>query len=151
MNAQLVNPFIAALTNVLPQLGFKNIVRGKLFSKDQFIDSQGVLINVQLSNHVSGNIAFTMTEECARRLSSTIMMGSPVESFDLIAQSALCEMANMVTSNAVTALKADGFAVSVVPPALSQGTARLKICHSNFIGIEMVIDELPIAVCIALN
>jgi chemotaxis protein CheX len=151
VDARFVNPFIAALSNVLPQLGFKTIVRGKLFSRDQFIDSQGVIINVQLTNQVSGNVAFTMSEESARRLSSVMMMGMPVSSLDPMAQSALCEMVNMVTANAANSLNKDGVTVGLVPPALSQNTAKLKLCNSNFIGIEMLIDELPLEIGIGLN
>jgi len=151
VDARFVNPFIAALSNVLPQMGFKNVVRGKLFSKDQFIDNQGVLVNVQLTNNVTGNVAFTMTEESAKKLSSTIMMGMPVVQFDAMAQSALCEMINIVTSNAAISLNKEGFGVSLVPPALSQNTPKLKICNTNYIGIEMFIDELHVEVGIGMN
>lgn len=151
MNAQLVNPFLSALSTILPQLGFKKVVRGKLFPKDQFIDTRGVVINVQFHNQVTGNIAFTMTEDSAKRLSETMMMGMPVQQFDGVAQSALCEMVNIVTSNAATALKKAGLDVNVIPPALSQSNSPLKISNSNFIVIEMIIDELPVEVGIALN
>ncbi|WP_371379890.1 chemotaxis protein CheX [Sporomusa aerivorans] len=151
MDARFVNPFIVALTTVLPQLGFKSIVRGKLYAKEQFIDSQGVLVNVQLTNQVSGNVAFTMSQDSAKRISSVMMMGMAVESFDDVAQSALCEMINMVTSNAVNSLNKEGLAVGLVPPALSQDSAPLKICNSSFIGIEMIIDELPLQIGIGLN
>lgn len=150
MDARFVNPFIAALSSVLPQMGFKNVVRAKLFSKDQFMDNQGVLINVQLTNNIAGNVAFTMTEESAKQLSSTIMMGMPVEQLDTMAQSALCEMVNIVTSNAAIALNKEGFGVGLVPPALSQNT-KLKICNTNYIGIEMLIDELHVEVGIGVN
>jgi chemotaxis protein CheX len=151
LDARFINPFIAALSSVLPQMGFKTIVRDKIFSKDQFLDSQGVLVHVQLTNNVTGNVAFTMTEEAAKKLSSTIMMGMPVQQLDSMAQSALCEMVNIVTSNAATSLNKEGFGVSLVPPALSQSTAKLKICNTNFIGIVMVIDELPVEIGIGVN
>ncbi|SDE68696.1 chemotaxis protein CheX [Sporomusa acidovorans] len=151
MDARLVNPFITALSIVLPQMGFKNVARGKLFSGNQFIDNQGVLINVALINNLTGNFAFTMTEESAKRLSSVIMMGTPVNTFDAMAQSALCEMVNIVASNAATSLNKEGIAVNLVPPALSQTATKLKICDTNYIGIEMVIDELPVAIGIGLN
>ncbi|WP_371367266.1 hypothetical protein SRRS_12920 [Sporomusa rhizae] len=151
MDAKFVNPFITALANVLPQMGFKKVVRGKLFSKNQFIDSQGVMINVPLTKHVSGNVAFTMTEDTAKRLSSVIMMGFAVDKLDAMAQSALCEMVNIVTSNAATSLNKEGVAVALEPPALTQSTAQLQVCNTNYIGIEMIIDELPIEVAIGLN
>jgi len=151
MDARIVNPFIAALSNILPQLGFKNVVRGKVLMKNQFIDCLGVAINVGLTNHVSGNVVFNMTENSAKGLSSVMMMGASVTQLDDLAQSAICEMVNMVTSNAATALSKDGIAIKFEPPALSQSTSKFKVCNSNFIGIEMAVDELPFEIVIGVN
>ncbi|VBB07422.1 chemotaxis phosphatase chex [Lucifera butyrica] len=151
MDARFVNPFIAALSDVLPQLGFKNIARGKVFTKDQFLDSLGVTVNVELVTQTTGNVVFNMTEEVAKKLSSVIMMGAIVNKLDDIAQSALCEMANMVTSTAATSLKNNGIPVKLAPPALSQCTSQIKICNTNYIGLEMTVDELMIEISIGLN
>lgn len=151
MDARIVNPFIAALSNILPQLGFKNVVRGKVLMKNQFIDCLGVAVNVGLTNQVSGNVVFNMTENSAKGLSSVIMMGTPVSQLDDIAQSAICEMVNMVTSNAANALSQEGVVIKCEPPRLSQSTAKYKVCNNNFIGIEMAVDELPFEIVIGMN
>ena len=151
MDAQFVNPFIAALTNILPQLGFKNVVRGKVFMKTQFIDCLGVAVNVGITNQLTGNVVFNMSEDSAKGLSSVMMMGAAVTNFDDLAQSAVCEMVNMITSHAVSALSQDGIAIKVGPPELSQSNSKFKICDSNYIGIEMVADELSFEIGIGVN
>ncbi|MDF2572629.1 MAG: putative chemotaxis phosphatase, CheX [Sporomusa sp.] len=151
MDVQLVNPFLAALLTILPQLGFKNVARGKVFTKDQYIDALGVTVNITLTNQISGNVVFNMTEETAKGLSSTIMMGAAVTSLDDIAKSAICEMGNMIASSAVNNLSKNGIAVKLGPPALAQSNSKIKICDSNFIGIEMIADELKFEMQIGVN
>ena len=96
MDARFVNPFISALGSILPQLGFSNIVRNKLFTKELFIDGLGVTVNVPLSNQLQGNVVFNMSEDAAKGLSSIMMMGQPIAVLDDMARSALCEMVNMI-------------------------------------------------------
>ncbi|HMM21537.1 MAG TPA: chemotaxis protein CheX [Selenomonadales bacterium] len=151
MDVRYVNPFIAAASSVVPQLGFKNIARGKVYTKDQILESLGVTVQVGMASNVNGNVVFNMTEDAAKRLSSAMMMGMPVERFDEVAQSAICELANMITSTAATALNQNGIQLRVAPPRLVQGVPAVQICNSSFIGIEMIIDELPIEIGIGLN
>lgn len=151
MDARFVNPFIAATTNVVPQLGFKNVARGKVFTKEQTVDSLGVAVQVGISNQVTGNIIFNMSQESAKCLSSAMMMGAPVAVLDDMAQSAICELANMITSNAANQLTQAGIAVRLAPPSLNQGNGSLHVCNGSYIGIEMIIDELPIEIEIGIN
>ena len=151
MDARFVNPFISALGSILPQLGFSNIVRNKLFTKEQFIDGLGVTVNVPLSNQLQGNVVFNMSEDAAKGLSSIMMMGQPIAVLDDMARSALCEMVNMIASNAATSLNKDGFAIRLAPPAFHHCSSQYKICNSKYIGIEMSIDDLVVEVGIGID
>lgn len=151
MDVQLVNPFLSALLSILPQLGFKNVVRGKVFTQDQYIDSLGVTVNVVMASQISGNVVFNMTEETAKGLSSTIMMGAAVTSLDDMAKSAICEMVNMITSSAVNSLSKNGITVKLGPPALAHSNSKIKICDNKFVGIEMIADELKFEMQIGIN
>ena len=150
MDARFVNCTIAALLSVLPQLGFKNVVRGKVFAKEQFIDSLGVAVNV-VTSQPAGNIVFNMTEESAKRLSSVMLNGAAVEELDDLAQSTICEMVNMVSSNAANSLNKSGIEIQLASPALAQCNSKVRVCNSNYIGIEMAVDELMIEIGIGLN
>ena len=44
MDVKLINPFIEAVANILPQLGFQAINRGKVSLQDQFVISKGVSV-----------------------------------------------------------------------------------------------------------
>lgn len=151
MDAKLVNPFLGALLAILPQIGFKNVARGKVFTQSQCIDCLGVAVNVAMGNQVSGNVVFNMTEEAARGMAGTMMMGMAVASLDDMAKSAVCEMVNMIAATAVNSLGQSGFAVTLAPPALAQGTGKIKVCGSDFIGIEMTADALQFQMAIGVG
>lgn len=151
MDAKFINPFLSALTTVMPQVGFKNVARGKIFTKEQFVDSLGVTVQVAITSQPGGNVIFNMSEQTAKKLCSTMMMGMPVESLDDVAQSAVSELANMIVSNATTALNQGGFAVKIASPVIALGGGAVKVNNAVYIAIEMVIDEFPMLLAIGLN
>ena len=152
MDVKVINPFIEALTSVLPQLGFQSIVRGGLNVKEQFVESKGVTILIGLTNQVRGNVAYNMSESTAKKFASTMMMGMPVEIMDDMAQSAISELVNMVTANAAISFEKTGLLVDISPPSLVVGTNfRAKLSNSKFIVLEMMIDSEVVEVNIGLE
>ena len=76
----------------------------------------------------------------------------PVENFDEMAQSAISEMANMLTATAATNLTTMGFAVDISTPTLTVGDGfSVKISSSQYLVIEMLIASNPFEINIALE
>lgn len=95
MDAKLVNPFIDAFMTVLPQIGFQEPARAAMTVKDKMTQSLGVTIIVGFTKQIRGNVVYNMSEDTAKYIASTMMMGMPVENFDEMAQSAVSEMSNI--------------------------------------------------------
>ena len=92
-----------------------------------------------------------MTEETAKKIASTMMMGMPVPEMDEMAQSAISELTNMVTGNAATNFEKDGLKVDISPPTLIVGSDfKAKVSSSKFIVVEMIVDSLTIELNIGL-
>lgn len=152
MDVKVINPFIEALSSVLPQLGFQNIARGGLNVKEQFVESKGVTILIGLTNQVRGNVAYNMSENTAKKFASTMMMGMPVETMDDMAQSAISELVNMVTANAAISFEKTGLLVDISPPSLVVGTNfKAKLSNGKFIVLEMMVDSEVVEVNIGLE
>lgn len=152
MDVKMINPFIDAIMTIMPQLGFENIVKGKLSVGDQFVESKGITILVGLTDQLRGNIAYNMTEGTAMQIASKMMMGMPVASLDDLAQSAISELTNMVTGNAATSFEKEGLRVDISPPSLVVGEKfRVKVSSTKFIIVEMVVDSLVIELNIGLG
>jgi chemotaxis protein CheX len=62
-----------------------------------------------------------MDEDTAKKISSIMMMGRPVETLDDMAQSAIAEMANMLSANAMTIVGQNGVSMQVAPPTVITG------------------------------
>ncbi len=121
MDARMFSPFIDTFFQVLPGLGIKQVERGKLSLKEKLSAARDVTALIGLSGGLRGNIAITMDEATAKKIASIMMMGRPVETLDDMAQSAIAEMANMISANAMTIVGQNGFAMQVTPPTLITG------------------------------
>lgn len=151
MDAKLVNPFIDAFTTVMPQMGFQEPKRTKMSVKDKVAESLGVSVIVGFTKQIRGHVIYNMSEDTAKYIASTMMMGMPVESFDEMAQSAISEMSNMLTANAATNLTAMGLEVDISTPSLSVGEKfQIKISGEQYLTVEMDLGGHPVELDIAV-
>ncbi|MGE5417682.1 MAG: chemotaxis protein CheX [Acidobacteriota bacterium] len=152
MSADLLNPFLNAMISVMPQLGFQQVTAGKLTIKTDSVSSMGVTLIVGMSHQVRGNVAYNMSEQTAKEIASTMMMGMEVEEFGELAQSALAELANMITANAAVNFEKQEKIVDISPPSLVIGqnfTARLS--NNKFMCLETYVDSKLIELNISLE
>ena len=151
MDAKLVNPFVDAFTSVMPQMGFAEPKRNKLYVREKNAISLGVSVIVGFTKQIRGNVVYNMSEETAKFIASTMMMGMPVAELDGMAQSAISEMSNMLTANAATNLTGMGLEVDISTPSLTVGEKfKVKISEGQYLTVEMDLGghlvELDIAV-----
>ena len=152
MDAKLVNPFIDAFMTVLPQIGFREPARAAMTVKDKMTQSLGVTIIVGFTKQIRGNVVYNMSEDTAKYIASTMMMGMPVENFDEMAQSAVSEMSNMLTANAATNLAAMGLEVDISTPSLSVGADfQVKISNEKYLTVTMDVSGHPVEIDIAVQ
>ena len=135
----------------MPQMGFPEPKRLKMGVKTKNAVSLGVSVIVGFTKQIRGNVVYNMSEDTAKFIASTMMMGMPVAEFDAMAQSAISEMSNMLTANAATNLTGMGLEVDISTPSLSIGeNFQVKISDDNYLTVEMDLAghvvELDIAV-----
>ncbi|KHM52747.1 chemotaxis protein CheX [Anaerovibrio lipolyticus DSM 3074] len=152
MDVKLVNPFIDAFTTVLPQMGFPTPQRTGMTVNNQNAVSQGVAVIVGFTKEIRGNVVYNMSEDTAKFIASTMMMGMPVENFDEMAQSAISEMSNMLTANAATNLTALGLEVDISTPSLTVGSDfQIKISNEQYLCVVMDISGHQVEIDIAVQ
>lgn len=152
MDVKLVNPFIDAFTTVLPQMGFPTPQRTGMTVNNQNAVSQGVAVIVGFTKEIRGNVVYNMSEDTAKFIASTMMMGMPVESFDEMAQSAISEMSNMLTANPATNLTALGLEVDISTPSLTVGSDfQIKISNEQYLCVVMDISGHQVEIDIAVQ
>jgi chemotaxis protein CheX len=147
-----VNPFIEAFNVVMPQLGFCDIKIGNLSAKTQEVVTTGVLIVLGVVGSIKGNVVYTIDLEVAKNIASTMMMGMPVDEFDDMAKSALSELTNMLTANAVTILANNGISIEISTPTLLHGENMCVKMNTNpILCVQLLADGNPIEINISFE
>jgi chemotaxis protein CheX len=144
-------PFVEAFFEVLPNFGFTEIKRGDLSLKDKLVAGMDVTALIGLSKDLRGNVAYGMDQTTAQNIASMMMMGTPVEELDGMAQSAIAEMANILASNAVIALEREGLSVNISPPALITGDKVVVVSRVKTLAIFIRTEAGPIEANIGLE
>ena len=152
MDAKLVNPFIDAFTSVLPMMGFPTPSRKGMGLKSIVVDSLGVTIMVGFTRQLRGNVVYNMSEETAKHIASTLMMGMPVAALEEMAQSAICEMSSMLTATAATNLTTLGYDVDISTPSLTVGSDfKVKISTEKYLTVTMDLAGHDVEINIAVS
>ena len=152
MDAKLVNPFIDAFTAVMPQIGFPEPKRAKVTVKQKNAVSLGVSVIVGFTKQIRGNVVYNMTEDTAKFIASTMMMGMPVETFDEMAQSAISELSNMLTAHTATNITGLGLDVDISTPSLTVGKDfEVKISDGQYLVVEMSLSGQLVDLAIAVD
>ena len=141
MDARYINPVIDSFREILPQLGFADIQRGKLSMGSNSVESLGVTVIIGMTKDLRGSVAYNMSEATAMTIASTMMGGMPVAQFDELPQSAISELVNMVTANSAIRFEQLGMQVDISPPSLVVGhDFRARLLQEKFLVIEMLAD-----------
>ena len=152
MDAKLVNPIIDAFMDVMPQMGFPIPRRLRVYLQDRNVISSGVTVMVGFTKQMHGNVVYNMTEETAKFIASTMMMGMPVPEFDELAQSAICEMSNMLTAKSATNFTQLGLEVDISTPNLTIGEdLTIKISDSHYLNVEMDLGGHRIDIALSVD
>lgn len=151
MDVKYINPFFDAFLNVLPELGMNNIKKGRISLRGKTIDSLGVLVIIGIVGDLKGNIIYETTIENAKSIASKMMMGAPVKELDEMAQSAIEELANMLTANASTSFSNQGIKIDISTPTLMYGNFKASSNAGKIICVEMIIDGLVFQVNVAVE
>lgn len=139
MDARLLTPFVEAVLEILPQFGVQDIKKGGLRLKDCMASMQHVTALVGLSKQIRGNVAYSMSEDTAKKIVSAMMMGMPVAELDPMAQSALSELANMLAANAAIKFESLGLLTDISPPSVVIGdNVTVRMSAERTVVIDLI-------------
>lgn len=152
MDVNLINPILSAFGEIIPQIGFQTIQKKSLSVVGSTFSYDGVLISLSVIGPIKGVIMIGMDADSAKSFASKMMMGMPVTEFDVLAQSAVSEMGNMVCANACTQYSKIGMVgLDISPPIMmigQGGQATLPVPQT--IVIHFLVDDIPIKVYVGL-
>lgn len=121
MKTEYVNPFISAATSVIEMVISEPPQRGSMTARPQVFTSQQINVVYGVTGPVQGQVIFGMSVQTATNIASR-MVGNPIFSFDALAASAIAELGNMISGNAMTSLSNAGFDSDITPPTIIRGS-----------------------------
>ena len=152
MDVKYINPFLTSFKNVMPQIGFEKVEKGKININEGELITDGVLIIVGIVGDLKGNVIYSLTTDDAKKIASKMMMGMEVAEFDEMAQSAISELSNMLTANASIEFSTMDININISTPTLMYGSnIKTKFNTPKLLCIELLVDNIPIEINIAIN
>ncbi len=152
MDVRLINPFIGAVTGIMPQIGFSNITRKGISLKEKKFMVSGVVLTLGIVGDKKGNVVYSIDMDGAKKIASTMMMGMPVDQLDDMSKSALSELSNMLTANASINFSNDGINVDISVPTMMYGEdIEINLQKDNVVCIDFDVDGIMLSVNVALD
>ena len=151
MNANFINPFLAAIENVLNQFGVAEIKKGNVAVKEEMVIHQEVSAFVGIVGDIRGNVAYCFSSDTAKNMASAMMMGMAVTELDEISRSAIAELANMFTGNAASLLANQEVKVDITPPSVVVGKEMFMVLSSVktlTISFVTLLGNIEVNICL---
>ena len=121
MRVEYINPFTESAYSILKEYFSDTVKRKEIYLKAASVSIRGVAAMVGLAGDVEGRVLFDMSSDTALNIASTMMGGEKFPELDEMAKSAIMELANLITAQAITRLHDLGFKFDLTPPAIFTG------------------------------
>ncbi len=148
---ELVSPFIEAAARVLHQECGEIVDKGKLFRVRSPQTCNEVSALIAITGQISGLVVYSMSLETARVLAGR-MIGEDIPVLDALAQSAIAELANVITGQAGIGLERSGYSSDMSPPVVLVGNgSTIATFNLTRLVIPLILSCGEIQVDIAIK
>lgn len=148
---ELVGPFIEAAARVISQECGETVTRGQLHRVRSPQTNNDISALIAITGGVAGLVVYSLSEETALGFASK-MIGEPVTELDALAQSAIAELANMITGQAGIALERNGFPSDMSPPVLLLGKgSSIATLNLTRLVVPLVVSSGQFTIDIAVK
>jgi chemotaxis protein CheX len=151
MNKDRLSAFSNAVLNIMPQLGIEGVEQKETRECGKNIETSGIVCIVGIIGDLTGNVIFSMSEDCAKAIASAMMGGMEVAEFDELTQSAISELSNMLAANSSIGLSELGLTTDISTPTMMQGIFTMSGAFDVSTCIEMKVGEYPFEVYVSLQ
>lgn len=150
MKAEFINPFVQSLLTVLGKEAPGEWTRGRLSLGQNLFHGNDLNVMIGVTGTIEGQVVLSMDVATAQSIISA-MTEQAVSDIDELGKSALGELANMVTGNAVAALSEVGHSVLITPPSLFAGRQLIVTTVMPVLTIPLSSSRRNLVAYIALK
>jgi len=151
MKAEYINPFVQASFSVLEMVLGARPTKGQMSAQTATFVSEQCNVIYGVTGQVQGQVIYGMSLTTADNIASA-MLGNPIKEFDALAASAIGELGNMISGNAMQFLSEAGWVCDITPPTIMRG-ANVEISTISIpaILIPMTLEQGQLLVTIGLQ
>lgn len=152
MKAEFLNPFVYAGLKVLAsEAGLKSVVSDKPQLRKAIATQQAVNVVIGVMGSVQGLVIYGMELKIAKGIIKA-MAGAELPMTDPMAESALGELANLITGLAASSLEGAGYPCRISPPLIVKGTGvRYTSNVIEVLTVPIITDLGEIKIYLALH
>ncbi len=151
MKAEYVNPFVQASFSVLEMVLGARPTKGQMSAQTATFVSEQCNVIYGVTGQVQGQVIYGMSLTTADNIASA-MLGSTIKEFDALAASAIGELGNMISGNAMQFLSEAGWICDITPPTIMRGTnVEISTVSIPAILIPMALEQGQLLVTIGLQ
>lgn len=150
MKVEYINPFFKATIDVFRIMLNLEVQRGQLRAVDELgpVSEANVIIGV--TGDLRGALLYSFPKQMALEM-VTIMAGMPMSKLDAFVCSALGEVANIISGNAMTHLAGSSLNCDISPPQVFVGTeGSLSMATEKAIVVPLITNIGTFEVSISL-
>jgi Predicted inhibitor of MCP methylation, homolog of CheC len=142
MKQTIVDAFVDSTVGMVQDITGISFASGQAASESQLGPGENVMILIGITGNIRGNAVVNMTSAVALQIAGAMMMDPELPEIDEIAQSALCELCNMVVGNAVTTLSQSGISMDITPPTILMGqNMQYRVDKSEIICVPLLCND----------
>ncbi|BDG60331.1 chemotaxis protein CheX [Caldinitratiruptor microaerophilus] len=151
MKAEFINPFLVAAQEVLQAEASATVRKGTATIRSSPLMSDDVTVLIGVVGRVKGVVLYSMSEKTAKEIVGAIIR-EPVRVLDSMVESAVGEMANVITGRASMELEKLGYSVTIAPPSVVVGkNTVISTLQIRRLVIPLVTQYGDIVVHVALS
>lgn len=139
MNADHINPFLIAGTQVLKNMCLVDVQIGKPYLRDATFMKDTLVIMIGVTGEMRGQVMVAFENSVACDIASKMCM-MPITQMDELSTSAICELGNMMIGNAATVFSTKGIGIDITPPTVCTGDVAFTTEFAKNICIPMTYD-----------
>jgi len=140
MDKTITESILESASTVLSQMVGMNFKTGEITYEKTPFNGQNLLILVGITGRIHGNAVISFSNSLACKFAGTMMMPDITE-IDDFAQSAICELCNMIMGNTATALSQRSVIIDITPPTVLTGqNLEVHVEQTKNINIPLIFD-----------
>lgn len=142
MEVKYINPFIDSSKRILQELiGIQPKVEAPSLV-DNTISGSDLVVIIGLTGEIRGQVMFTMNTSTAVNIAKKMTFNEDLKELDEMGESAISEMANMISGSTAMIMYSQGLITDITPPSICRGSKMILSSANKFISIPLDLGDL---------